>query len=117
MRWARLVLAVSLMVGWTSAAAAERAWVLWVKLLDTNKIAWRWSLINAYETKDTCATSQAKVMKKVADAARERGASDVKITEDGKSVIYTERKDDPLSTRFFKYFCLPDTIDPRKKKG
>ncbi len=29
MKGARLMLAVSLMVGWTSAAAAECAWALW----------------------------------------------------------------------------------------
>ncbi len=32
MRWARLVLTVMLMVGWTSTASAECAWVLWMAI-------------------------------------------------------------------------------------
>jgi len=116
MRWARLVLAVVLVVGSASVASAECAWVLWLEAYSISKLSGAWHVVNAFETKTTCETGQVKLLEGVADSAKRRGAIDVKVNREEMSVTYQERADDPRSLRFASYRCFPDTIDPREKR-
>ncbi len=88
MRWARLVLAVSLMVGWTSAAAAECAWVLWMKYFPTTEEPVYWEVVGARANQEDCIKARAFVAERTPDFAEESA----------------------------RLVCLPDTIDPREKK-
>lgn len=82
MRWVRLVLAVMLIVGWTSVAAAECAWVLWVY----NSVKVVWTVNSATPSYDQCERQKNKLARLA------------------------------ISVLLEKFYCLPDTIDPREKK-
>ena len=60
---------------------------------------------------------QVKLLERVADSAKRRGVTDVKVNRENMSVTYLERADDPRSLFSASYRCLPDTIDPREKKA
>ncbi len=114
MRWARLRLAVSLMVGWTSAVAAECAWVLWDKLsrsrpgtLGTE----RWLIGEAYTTQHECTSARLEGWESLVNKLecsqctimRNWPGRNLAVLSEGGLLLMQE------------YWCLPDTIDPREK--
>ena len=118
MRWARLVLAVSLLVGWTSAAAAECAWVLWHNqtfrdIKPPMKARSWWSADSGYGTRAECIARRDKKIAHHASFQRaEPGTKDFLLNPENASLAYTRQ-----GTRWTLTFaCFPDTIDPREKK-
>ena len=118
MRWAILVLAVSLLVGWTSTAAAECAWVLWVhtayRFIKSPKLSDSfWLVDSGYPSNTECAAARDRRFRDRVDTVQAQ--PDVRdFTQNPKNAAfgYTEgRKDKTIS-----YICLPDTIDPRERK-
>lgn len=117
MRWATVTLVGFLMVGWTTLAAAECAWVLWVKTTvllsgDRNKPRPSWDIGGTFKNQPQCDHERVKHWKVVAETAEaDVGAANV------------TKKQGEYVTRFFPtgghinevLHCLPDTIDPREK--
>ncbi len=89
MRWARLVLAVVLAVGWISVTVAECAWVLWMKYFPTTEEPVYWEVVGARANQEDCIKARAFIAERTPDFAK-----------DSAHLV-----------------CLPDTIDPREKKG
>jgi hypothetical protein len=98
---ARGSLIVALLLTSFGAASAACAWVLWVEHGDPRSKEWHWLVAEAHETKSACDKSAQWMQERwkekvVQDAARgpiAPGAGEV------------------------RYFCVPDTIDPRGPKG
>ena len=118
MRWAKLVLAVVLAVGWTSAASAECAWVLWryltlhdinIPLTGTSE----WYVQNGHPTHGECTTERDRKFRHHAAGVRvDPGTKDFTQNPSNAGLAFTRQGQRQTST----YSCLPDTIDPRKKK-
>ena|SRR5207249_9741912 len=89
----------------TSAATAraECAWVLWneVRYDDGHS---RWTTVQADATKEECDLATSRKVR--------AASSDARATVNGN--IVRPRPTDPFMYRFF---CLPDTIDPRGQEG
>ncbi len=88
MRWARLVLAVVLVVGWVSLASAECAWVLWMKYFPTTEEPVYWEVLGARANQEDCIKARDFMVERTPNFADESA----------------------------HLVCLPDTIDPREKK-
>ncbi len=116
MRWARLVLAVSLLVGWTSAAAAECAWVLWQRLSIEGTqlgVGKQWTAESAYPAHTECTAVRDRTFIDV--VAGLQAQPDTKVVNTNPSiaiVAYTVQG----TSHVVNYTCFPDTIDPREKK-
>ncbi len=114
MRAARLVLAVSLLVGWTSAAAAECAWVLWKHGVSVVREVEEslWMIEEAHTNRDAC------------EGAKQRlWDSDMKRIRKGEWTVLEQQPPNKVTIRHrgngdlrITFLCLPDTIDPREKK-
>ena len=131
MKCAKLLLAIVLVVGWTSAAAAESAWVLWIHTnrggfgkspFTTEPVPWQvWQGFNTLEdsehVKEKVWEEWAKkfrpqeflikwpLVKKVEERPFER----ITIMQQGFEAS-------ELWTTVYRFVCLPGTIDPREKK-
>ncbi len=121
MRGARLVLAVSLLVGWTSAAAAESAWVLWEEsmfAIPTSATPTTASLkaVAAFQSAQECLADRKRVVLRDEATAKKNSVQAWAKPEEG--IIATMRTlDDHQIIMTSTFTCLPDTIDPREKKG
>ncbi len=122
MRGARLVLAVSLMVGWASTAAAEGAWVVWIKkedmLFEKHLQSFTsWELISAQPTREECLGVKAGVWETVADQYSDLSQYPgiEKVDRVPHELLITTRKEG-LGGTTKTFYCLPDTIDPREKR-
>ena len=114
MKRAVMVLTLSLMVGWASAAAAECAWVLWRHSLVVVGIAKsvRWSIEDAYMNRDTCEGGKQKPWDRQMKILREVGSTVLEQQPPNKVVT----KNMSGGQSHIRFLCLPDTIDPREKK-
>lgn len=100
-----LLVALLLLIVGTGAASAECAWVLWSYSLGTTVEVY--NVDSAHRTREECNRNVrdfAAVLK--ADGFTVRGG-----TASVPEVIGQK------GTTRFKYFCLPDTVDPRGAKG
>ena len=113
MRGARMMLAMILVLAWTSAAAAECAWVLWHQLSAVETGYGAWEVENAFATHAVCAAMREEEFQlKIMALQATEGATNVKKDAINKSYMY----DTEGQRRIGRYACLPDTIDPREKK-
>ncbi len=119
MRWARLILAVVLVVGWTSTAAAECAWVLWEHAMASTNgdpILETWGINNAFEQRKECLDERRLAVNASAELKRLKGA-EVSALPDRGVVIWTQRIKGRVETGgTAMYSCFPDTLDPREKE-
>ncbi len=110
MRWARLVLAVVLVGGWTATAAAECAWVLWgesaIRSVELPLVQPELSymIMRAHSTQQEC-EKQREVITPKWEKHKEMHKENVERMGGTVQVSYSAR-----------LICLPDTIDPREKK-
>ncbi len=127
MRWARLVLAVMLVVGWTSTAAAECAWVVWAKTVGKNafgSVYTTWDVKGASEDRKRCLFEQEITLANETTfwlklAAKENEGSDIlNVDSDHNemSLSVYKRKAGKVEVWSTRFICLPDTIDPRERK-
>ncbi len=130
MRWARLVLVMVLAVGWTSAAAAECAWVLWVHRSTWNtsgKSSERWDIEKAFLSLEDCKQGKKEAWEDLI-AWIEEHSKPIDLMGTAISTSKVEKvQDDEIRTSTTvgsatsgtttRFHCLPDTIDPREKKG
>ena len=122
MRWAILVLAVSLMVGWTSAAAAECAWMLWGQMYkespyDLDQV---WTFYAGFESQSQCLDQRMQARQKVIKSVTRELKKFAKVwvveTDDFPITFFVENRGGGGYTLHVQLACLPDTIDPREKK-
>ena len=117
MRWATLVLAVVLVLGWTVTAAGESKWTLWKQnaVLPPGQSAGQieWVAIQGFAERAECELFKQERWKSAIETVRkvDRQAV-VKEEVPYESVVFAS------SAGFvrIKWDCLPDTIDPREKK-
>ena len=118
MIWARLILAVSLLVGWTSAAAAECAWVLWsqssfsyVNRPEGGNM-W-WDVERGYQIFEDCTAGRDRLAAHHASVERSKpGTTDFSYNRENSTLGYIREG----RYKTLSYKCFPDTIDPREKK-
>ncbi len=106
----RLARSASLLVAFSVLASvatvhAECAWVVWAYALGERVESY--SIDAAYPTRKECDES----VRKTADAAKAQGY-DVRGGIPGSPEVIAQK-----GTTTLKYFCLPDTVDPRGPKG
>ncbi len=90
-----------------ATAHAECAWVLWSEIIrGTGKAKIGYELNAAYTTKKECDA----MLQRTAAAFKKKYAASSVIAQPNEVLI-----EDPLSQ--MRYFCLPDTVDPRGPKG
>jgi len=86
-------------------ALAECAWVLWTG--DINQLE---DVVEAFASREECVSEQERTLNGWATSERVRRVGDVvawlQKTKDGKERLIQIR-----------YVCLPDTVDPRGRKG
>ena len=114
MRWVKLVLALVLVVGWTSAALAECAWVLWDRLSvnPSGEVgSLRWLIHDAYTTRGEC--NSVKLEGWEARVNQLKGTGGTIILNQPGSIIIVRAANGEVTQRLW---CLPDTIDPRGRK-
>ncbi len=124
MRSAILVLAVSLLVGWTSAAAAECAWVLWSNWIEMKVIAPKktsshgtviWTLESAFENRQQCLAGKTEWYSmeelRYQNQKTVREFNSQEIAGRRRLHVWFDKNKLTLSA-----ICLPDTIDPRERK-
>ena len=101
-----LFLSFSLLTIATSAHA-ERSWVLWTYTLDKGARLEDYSVDEAHSTQRECEQS----VRGYAGSLKAKAYTVSGGYPDSKTVIGTQ------AGTTFKYFCLPDTVDPRGPKG
>ena len=89
-----------------TAACAEGAWVLWLYSLNRRTDA-DYSVAGSYSTQQECEGE----MRGIAETMKKMGYA---VTVGGPSDRYVIGEKEPTN---LKYFCLPDTVDPRGLKG
>jgi hypothetical protein len=102
---ALLVVVLSL-IGSIGTAFAECAWVLWAYSLD-QRVGEQYSPEAARPTNQDCLAA----VRAMAVAVKNRGLAVSGGDPEHPELLFRE------GTTSFKYFCLPDTIDPRGAKG
>ena|SRR5947209_4432274 len=105
MRSAPLLVAFCLL-GSAATAHAECAWVLWAYSLDKST-GEQYSVELARPTRQECI----KEVREVGVTMKEQGYTLSGFRPDSSEVLGQK------GTARFKYFCLPDTVDPRGPKG
>lgn len=131
MRSARLALVTLLLLGWTSAGAADSSWVLWIH---TNRGGFGkspftthpapWQVWQGFNTLEDCNKIKEKVWEEWARKFRpeeflvkwplvkrieERPFERITIIQQGYN-------SSDLWTTVHRFVCLPSVIDPRDKK-
>ena len=132
MRGARLVLAVSLMVGWASTAAAEGAWVLWHHIgLATSRHdePHYWRVRGAAPSYQKCedlrvsriradapghAAEIAEIQESLLRSLGRKDLGETRLSEEEIERGAQARITEPAPE--WGYVCLPDTLDPRERK-
>ena len=117
----RFLLLVAFYILTSSAtASAECAWVLWV---DDESISSRtgktqtWDILSAHETKQACEARSNVAWKERREWLSGLGFGIGHVPVPGY-VGGAKRWDDGTTTSIVnRYYCLPDTIDPRGPKG
>jgi hypothetical protein len=99
----RLVIAALFLLAWTATASAECAWVLWQESSAVG-YAVSWTQSGAWSAASECRSQRAKALSLLGITAQVSEGSAVEVP--GSQVRATIR-----------YFCLPDTVDPRGVKG
>src|SRR5262249_940325 len=101
---ARIIAALTLMLGIASSASAECAWVLWSQTTVVNK-SMTWAVQRAYAESNQCNV--------VAQSMAEEFAK----TEKGTVTQLRIGPEVVVIGGTVRYACLPDTVDPRGPKG
>jgi hypothetical protein len=89
-----------------SQASAECAWLMWAYALD-QQAGEHYSVEAARPTSQDCVTA----LRAMAVVVKNRGLAVSGGDPDHPELLFRD------GTTSFKYFCLPDTIDPRSAKG
>ncbi len=101
-----LLVAVSLLT-FAETGYAECSWVLWVYALDKGARLDEYSVDEAHSTQRECEQS----VRDYAPSLKAKGYTVSGGSPESRTVIGR------LAGTTFKYFCLPDTVDPRGPKG
>ncbi len=123
MKRATFVVSMMLLLASASVAAAECAWVMWREhshsLVGQLPEPFTWTIKGTYEDRAKCMASRKRLLDWMAQTYRDAGRT-VKLGEEWGYDLSATTKDElgpPTGYIFFNHYCLPDTIDPREKKG
>ncbi len=98
------VIATLSLLAWATTASSECAWLMWLNVLyGSGKPGWTMQP-EAYKDRATCLKRglEGFTLRPLTDAERDTGSVEVQ----GTTTPY-----------FYRYHCLPDTVDPRGPKG
>jgi hypothetical protein len=107
LRRASVIAALSLLAS-AATASAECAWVLWEDTMQSPPDIIR-EPVRAYITKQDCDRALGDVLADFKSSSIQTVNKDMKRQE----AYVTKGK----TTIFYRYVCLPDTVDPRGAKG
>src|SRR5215470_14320681 len=107
----RVLLALTCVVAFTTAAHAECAWVLWEHVSSSGQAnTTSTEPVAAHDTRAECQTAI------VAALAGFKSSPGLTVRKDDKlheAYVTTMSKSGSASTTGYRYVCLPDTVDPR----
>ncbi len=117
MRTKTMMLTMILLLASASVIPAhDTAWVLWAKIEDIKPGSGVWDIQAGYTGRAECIRERKVISNaRVQDWIKRSGQQHVKVeqvSEDALSLLFSK---DELVTVYF--ICLPDTLDPREKKG
>ncbi len=127
MRRMIVLLTTVLLLGSASVAAAECAWVLWERTRQVRAprfdVFRDWIISGAFQTQ----TAYEEALKMTWEITKDPDPpSDPSITQEVFTphgvhghiqIIRKTKQGDPPDSIRYSYQCLPDTLDPREKKG
>jgi len=118
MKRATIVVAMILLLGSASVAAAECAWVLWERMRtigqkgELGEARGGIGIVEAYLTQDKCNSARVATWEKVVQMFNQP-ANEIISSNRGRTFNFKG----PDGTIFMQeFYCLPDTIDPREKQ-
>ena len=123
LRWASVIVAFYLLTS-AATASAECAWVLWEqtttwKASPKNVEETQWAPVTAASAQPSCESSKANRVRETArKISSARRPKDTIMPIDDDSVMWSwEEADGTKGAQFFRFLCLPDTVDPREPKA
>ena len=119
MRRATFVVTMMLLLGSASVATAECAWVLWNRSSELSagvgSVSTLWVILDAFEDRMACVPERDRGWKREVKKYRNSGSyKRVQDQPEDNGFFYLASTGEKGSVRFV---CLPDTLDPREKKG
>jgi hypothetical protein len=102
-----LVIATLSLLAWAATASADCAWVLWTYTLARHPDVEEYAVTSAHSTRGECEQD-------VRDWAPVLKSSGYKVTGGVQGTRELHATKEGVRTR---YFCLPDSVDPRAPKG
>jgi hypothetical protein len=124
-RNASLLVALFLLIS-AATASAECAWVLWREGNTWEQSSptgqtHEWVIVAVHDARDLCRTDLNDKVAKLAAHARMREAEGrvpqkIAVTDDAVGVTFYDAKR-PIGGVTSRFYCLPDTVDPRGPKG
>jgi hypothetical protein len=108
----KVLLAIILLIAFSSVANAECAWVLWLKV-SKNPLTkeGKWELTKAFQTYQQCQEYKNEAINGSAENFKRNKGWDVKVYQSESILVSDSAKNESI---FLEYSCFPDTIDPRK---
>ena len=119
MKRATFLVTIMLLLASASVAAAEGAWVLWNRSSElsvgTGSVSTLWVILDAFEDRKACVPERDRGWKREVEKYRNLGNyKRVQDQPEDYGFFYLTSTGEKGSVRFV---CLPDTLDPREKKG
>ncbi|BCA55512.1 hypothetical protein W02_26520 [Nitrospira sp. KM1] len=88
------------------------SWILWVEsgsLLDLVNKQTRWSIYEAYESREECKRDMKGLINSIKTSAIDRGE---KVSDSERNALVFEKRG---VSRSAHYYCLPADLDPRPR--
>lgn len=117
MKWPALLLAVIQIIGLTSIAWGESAWVLWIEGQQYQADLGRshsWDVLNAFETREECVKEGNNHISTLEKHNSSLGSKVSKDEHAGRPTLHITAADGGHSV--LRTACLPEMVDPRPRE-
>jgi hypothetical protein len=109
-----LLLTLSLLTP-AATASAECAWVFWLEVSGPPTHEGSSRPLSGWGTREAC--EQALTQRLAADSEKDTSMDVTVDPQAGRPRLWVRRKGHPELLAVYTYVCLPDTVDPRGRRG